>query len=240
MMQADPRVGHIREMLEGVKRIIAVVSGKGGVGKSVISAAMALQLARCGRKVGLLDLDFQSPCLHQILGARDERPTEDRGLVPPVVAGVRLMSIVYFSEDRPVALKGGEISNAIIELLAVTRWGELDFLIIDSPPGMGDELLELVRLIGRAEFLIVTTPSPLAMRSVPRISGLLRDCGSRILGVVKNMAGGEEEGKLVEGHLGSIPFDPGLDECIGFPERILETAFSRSVEGIVKGLMMGA
>lgn len=231
----DPRLDHIDKALSGVGRIIAVVSGKGGVGKSVTSATMALQLARSGRRVGLLDLDFQSPCLHLILGARGEKPVEDRGLVPPVVAGVRLMSIVYFSEDRPVALKGVEVSDVLIELLAVTRWGELEFLIIDAPPGIGDELLDLVRLVRRAEFLAVTTPSPLAMSSASKVLKVLQDSGSRILGVIVNMVMGEE--KTACKCLGSIPFDPELEKSIGSPERILGTAFSRGLRKIVNGLI---
>jgi ATP-binding protein involved in chromosome partitioning len=232
-MRVDPRPGSIDESLGGIGRIIAVVSGKGGVGKSVISAVMALQLVRSGKRVGMLDLDFHSPCLHIILGAGGERPVEDRGLIPPVIHGVRLMSVVYFTGERALPLKGREISDALVEIMTVTRWGDLDFLIIDAPPGMGDELLDLVRLIRRAEFLIVTTPSPLAMSAVPKIRSVLSDAGGRILGVVLNMdRTGIHEGT----YAGIIPFDSELERCIGDPERMMETRFSEALDKIVKSL----
>ncbi|MEM2878650.1 MAG: P-loop NTPase [Candidatus Hadarchaeales archaeon] len=233
----DPRPPSIDDSLRDVRRIIAVVSGKGGVGKSVISATAALHLAKSGKRVGLLDLDFQSPCLHLILGARDEKPAEDRGLIPPAVSGVRLMSVVHFSGDMPLPLEGREVSDAFTEMLTVTRWGGLDLLIVDAPPGIGDEFLDLVRLINRTEFLVITTPSPLAVKSAQKVVRVLRDSGSTLLGIISNMDDAGKPGDLGAPCLGSIPFDAELEECIGRPERILRTRFSRALNEILKRIV---
>ena len=155
----DPRTSVINERLSRINRIIAVSSGKGGVGKSMVATTLALTLAHNGCKVGLFDLDFTSPSTHVILGAENVQPKEEKGLIPPTVHGLEYMSLVYFVGDNPAPLRGADVSNALIELLSVTQWGALDFLVIDMPPGIGDAVLDLVRLIKRIEFLIVTTPS---------------------------------------------------------------------------------
>ncbi len=143
----DPRISIINERLAKTKRIIAISSGKGGVGKSMVAATLALSLAGDGYKVGLFDLDFTGPSTHIILGvSKSVQPKEEKGLVPPVVNGLAFMSLVYFVGDNPAPLRGADVSNALIELLAVTQWGALDYLIIDMPPGIGDAVLDLVRL----------------------------------------------------------------------------------------------
>jgi ATP-binding protein involved in chromosome partitioning len=118
---ADPRPGVIARRLAHVKKVIAVSSGKGGVGKSVIATTLALILSRRGFKVGLLDLDFTSPSTHLILGVGDFRPEEEKGIIPPMAHGFRYMSIIYYSVDEPAPLRGADISNAIIELFAFSN-----------------------------------------------------------------------------------------------------------------------
>src|SRR5512139_429225 len=119
----DPRTSVIDERLSGIGRIIAVSSGKGGVGKSLVATTLALTLARKGCKVGLFDLDFTSPSTHIILGVGNAKPKEDKGLLPPMVKGLEYMSLIYYSGDQTMPLRGEDTSNALIELLAVTRWG---------------------------------------------------------------------------------------------------------------------
>src|SRR3990172_12608597 len=167
MLMVDPRTSIINERLSKIGRIMAVSSGKGGVGKSMVATALALSLAKEGCRVGLFDLDFTGPSTHIILGVPSNvQPKEDKGIVPPTFEGLAYMSLVYFVGDNPAPLRGADVSNALLELLSITQWGELDFLIIDMPPGIGDVVLDLVRLIQRIEFLIVTTPSLLAFEVV--------------------------------------------------------------------------
>jgi len=149
----DARVSVIEKRLKNIKRIISVASGKGGVGKSLVASSLALNLSKKGFKIGLLDLDLYGPSSHIILGVKDVFPKEEKGIIPPNVHGINFMSIVYFTEDKPSPFRGIDISNIIIELLAITQWGSLDFLIIDMPPGMGDETLDVIRLIKKSEFL---------------------------------------------------------------------------------------
>src|SRR3990172_6783164 len=145
----DPRTSIINQRLARITRLIAVSSGKGGVGKSLIATTLALTLAKKGCKVGLFDLDFTSPSTHTILAAKNAHPTEDKGLIPPNVQGLEYMSLIYYTNDQPAPLRGTDTSNALIELLAVTRWSQLDYLIIDIPPGIGDAVLDLIRLVNR-------------------------------------------------------------------------------------------
>ncbi|EHR79498.1 Mrp/NBP35 family nucleotide-binding protein [Thermococcus litoralis DSM 5473] len=239
----DPRIKAVEARLEKVKRIIPVVSGKGGVGKSMVSTTLALVLAKKGYKVGLLDLDFHGASDHVILGFEPkEFPEEDKGVVPPEVHGIKFMSIVYYSEDKPTPLRGMEISDALIELLAITRWDELDFLIIDMPPGMGDQFLDVLRFLKRGEFLVVATPSKLAINVVKKLLELLKEQNLKIIGIVENMKLDEE--KDIENlakefgvpYLVGIPLYKDLDGKIGNVEELLSSEFAKKVEKIAESL----
>jgi len=229
----------IDERLRQVSRIIAVSSGKGGVGKSMVATTLALMLAQSS-KVGLFDLDFTSPSTHLILSVKKELPKEDRGIVPPEVKGLVYMSLIYYSKDQAVPLRGADVSNALIELLAVTQWGKLDFLIIDMPPGIGDAVLDLLRLVKRVEFLIVTTPSLLAFETVKKQATLLRDLKFPIIGVIENMKMNNsdsiqlETGKLGLNFLGEIPYDPKVEEAIGNKNKLLETMIAEKIRAILQ------
>ena len=234
----DPRFKSIEERLKHVKRIMPVVSGKGGVGKSLISTALSLILARKGYRVGLLDLDFQGASDHVILGIKGEEisPEEEKGVIPPQIYGVKFMSIVFYSADRAMPLRGGEISDALIEILAITRWEDLDFLVIDMPPGMSDAFLDVLRFLKRGEFLIVATPSLLAINVVKKLLSLLKGQNYEVLGVVENMKISDEaliphvaEEEDVR-YLGAIPFYREVESCIGDPGKLLSSEFSRNVE----------
>lgn len=244
----DPREIAISARLEKVRRIIPVVSGKGGVGKSLVSTTLALALAEKGYRVGLLDLDFHGASDHVILGFEPkEFPEEDRGVVPPTVHGIKFMSIAYYTENRPTPLRGKEISDALIELLTITRWDELDYLVIDMPPGLGDQLLDVLRFLRRGEFLVVATPSKLALNVVEKLIQLLLEEKHKVLGLVENMIlrseqMDEEEDvrKLAERYgvpyLISIPFYPGLDAKIGNVDELMKTEFAEKIRELAEKL----
>jgi ATP-binding protein involved in chromosome partitioning len=237
----DPRTSIINERLEKIGRIVAVSSGKGGVGKSMVATALALSLAKKGCRVGLFDLDFTGPSTHIILGTPSNlQPKEDKGIVPPTFEGLAYMSLVYFVGDNPSPLRGADVSNALIELLSVTQWGELDFLVIDMPPGIGDAVLDLVRLVARIEFLIITTPSLLAFEVVKKQVSLLCELKMPIIGVVENMKMDKgnsvevETRKLGLRYLGAIPYDPQVEVAIGNPTKLRDTAVSKAMPQIKK------
>lgn len=232
----DPRAAVVTERTKQIARIIAVSSGKGGVGKSLVASTLALTLAKAGRKVGLLDLDFTSPSTHLILGINDFQPMEDKGLVPANVHAMEYMSIIHYSGDQATPLRGIDVSNAMLELLSITKWGKLDFLIADMPPGIGDATLDLLRWVRKAEFLIVTTPSQLAFETVRKLAGLLKMVKVETIGVVENMkmipsgTVRKETLRLGLDFLGEIPYDPEVEEAVGNADMLLRTTFAKKVK----------
>jgi ATP-binding protein involved in chromosome partitioning len=221
--------------MEGIEKIVAVSSGKGGVGKSLIATTLALAFAKKGYKTGLFDLDFTSPSTHIILGIEDIHPEEDRGIIPPQTHGLQYMSIVYYSGNHATPLRGEDISNALIELLSITKWEKLDYLVLDMPPGIGDATLDLIRLIKNIEFLIVTTPSQLAFETVKKLTSLLNSLKIPVTGVVENMKMKDSPAikqkvlRLRLRLLGEIPYDPNLEETIGNTDKLLETTLAKKV-----------
>jgi ATP-binding protein involved in chromosome partitioning len=209
----------------------------------MVSTALALSLSQAGNRVGLFDLDFTGPSTHIILGVPpDVQPKEEKGLVPASVNGLEYMSLVYFVRDNPAPLRGADVSNALIEILAITQWGQLDFLIIDMPPGIGDPVLDLIRLVKGIEFLIVTTTSNLAFEVVKKQVALLCDLKMPIIGLVENMKLNtsvdiaEKTGKLGLDYLGSIPFDPEIENAIGNPTKLLSSALGKAMVTLGKTL----
>ncbi|MFC1680021.1 P-loop NTPase [Elusimicrobiota bacterium] len=238
----DPRLSVLDERLSGIGRVVLITGGKGGVGKSVLSSCLALASSRSGRKVGLLDLDLTSPSQHVILGAKGAFPTEDGGLVPPSVHGMMLMSMSFFVGDKPAPLRGADISNAMIELLAVTIWGELDLLVVDMPPGLSDAALDAARLLKGSESVLVTTPSRVSFSSVEKTIRLFKESGARMIGVLENMRMKDasfvkdEATRLGVPYLGAVRFDPELEDAIGSPERLLASGVVGDL-GPVVGLL---
>ena len=237
---ADPRTSIISERLKRIRRIIAVSSGKGGVGKSLVATTFALALAKGGCKVGLFDLDFTSPSTHLILGAKNVQPTEDKGLIPPKVEGLHYMSLVYYVGNQAAPLRGADTSNALIELLAVTLWNELDYLIIDTPPGIGDAMLDLIKLVPQIEFLIVTTSSQLAFETVKKQIRLLQDVKVPIVGIVENMKipntknVQQQTEALGIKFLAEIPYDPTVEAAIGNSTTLSATELAKKVQKIAQ------
>ena len=240
----DPRRAVTDGRLAGARRLVAVGGGKGGIGKSLVAATLALGLAREGAAAGLLDLDFTGPCGHLFLGHRGGFPEERHGVVPPTVAGVRFMSIDCFGAAPFVPLRGAGFSEALLELLAITRWGELDFLVVDMPPGIGDPLLDSLRLLRRAEFLVVSTASRVVLETVGRTVDLLLSVGAPVLGLLENLRRGEGEAvaRFARGRglpfLGSVPFDEDVEPAIGDPDRLMRGDAGAAVAGIARRVLL--
>jgi ATP-binding protein involved in chromosome partitioning len=238
----DPRTTVISDRLSGISRIIAVSSGKGGVGKSLVATTLALTLAGRNFKVGLFDLDFTSPSTHLIMGLRNVHFKEEKGIIPPVLKGITYMSIIHFSGDKATPLRGADVSNALIELLAVTKWGKLDFLVLDMPPGISDAVLDLVRLVNQIEFLIVTTPSRLAFETVKKQVQLLQELRVPIIGIVENMKMNKaknikkETEKLKLKFLTEIPYDPEIEDALGNTTKLLSTVVAKKIREIAAKL----
>lgn len=234
----DPRRTVISERLSRTSRLIAVSSGKGGVGKSLVATTLALTLSKKGFRVGLFDLDFTSPSTHLIMGVKSTQIKEDKGIIPPIMEGLAYMSIIHFSGENALPLRGADVSNALIELLAVTQWGELDFLVLDMPPGIGDAVLDLARLVKHIEFLIVTTPSRLAFETVKKQVQLLQDLHIPIIGLVENMKLNQgkdierESEKLGINFLGVIPYDPKVEDAIGNVSKLLDTMIAKTIRKV--------
>jgi ATP-binding protein involved in chromosome partitioning len=234
-MRLDPRADGARARVADIGRIIAVTGGKGGIGKSTVASTLALVAASEGRRVGLLDLDLTSPSAHVLLGFPVAFPEEPFGVEPSTHAGIRCMSIAHFAGSHATPLRGGAVSNAILEVLAITNWGELDLLVIDMPPGLGDTTLDITTLLGRTEHLIVTTPSRVVEHGVDRMLQLLTRVGAPIVGVLENMNRETSERasdlatKYGVPYVGSLPFDATLEDAVGSCERLKKTAFARAL-----------
>ena len=178
--------------MEKVKNIIAVASGKGGVGKSTTSVNLALALAQDGAKVGLLDADIYGPSQQLMLGIDADRRPEQEGqeyLLPIAAHGLQTMSMGYLVTDKtPMVWRGPMAGGALTQLLAQTWWGELDYLIIDMPPGTGDIQLTLSQKAAVAGAVIVTTPQDIALLDAQKGSEMFSKVDVPVLGVVENMA----------------------------------------------------
>lgn len=240
----DPRPAVIAKRLAGVRRIIIVSGGKGGIGKSSVASILALNLSARGHRTGLLDLDLNGPSAHIILGVPVGTPREDEGLIPPEFHGLRFMSVIYFTGDKPTAFRGKDISNAITELLAITLWDDLNFLIVDMPPGLGDTTLDVIRLIKRMEYVIVSTASRVAIEVAKKEITVLRQFFVPVIGVIENMSTSKdfksplhhEFKRLSVPYLGAIPYDATLEGALGDAGLLLATGFSRHVAHIVPAI----
>ena len=170
-------------------RVIAVASGKGGVGKSSVTANLAVALARLGKTVGVIDADVWGFSIPRMLGV-DRGPTViDETLLPPEIHGVRVMSMDFFVRpDQAVIWRGPMLHKAMEQFLADVHWGDPDYLLIDMPPGTGDVAISLSQFLPRAQALVVTTPQPTAQRVAKRAGLMARKVNQEILGVVENMS----------------------------------------------------
>ena len=178
--------------LEGVKNVIAVASGKGGVGKSTVSVNLAVALSRLGAKTGLLDADIYGPSLPTMLGLSGQIPPLDeerRKLIPLEAHGLRTISMgVLIKEDDAVVWRGPMLGKALQQLLEDVDWGDLDYLVVDLPPGTGDVQLSLAQLTGVNGAVVVTTPQDVAHKDVVRAVQMLKTLNTPVIGVVENMS----------------------------------------------------
>jgi ATP-binding protein involved in chromosome partitioning len=219
--------------LEVSTRVVAVCSGKGGVGKSTLAANLAVALAQAGKQVGILDADVYGHSIPHVLGIRQKPVLVDKMIVPPVNHDLKLMSIGFFLDDnQPVMWRGPMLHRALEQFLSDVHWGHVDVLVVDMPPGTGDVAISLGQLLPRAETLVVTTPQPAAQEVASRAGAMAQKTGMRLIGVVENMTGevfgsgggdrlAEELGVPL---LGRVPLDPLLRECGDAGEPLLVAA----------------
>ena len=209
-------------------RVIAVASGKGGVGKSTLTANLAYALSGLGEQVGVLDADVYGHSIPHMLGVQQKPIAVDEMIVPPVRGDLKLMSIGFFlDENAPIMWRGPMLHKALEQFLSDVHWGELDTLVVDMPPGTGDVAMSLGQLLPRAEALIVTTPQPAAQKVAVRAAQMAQKTGMRVLGAVENMsylAGTGQElfgsggGQALADEMGvpllaRIPLDPVMREA---------------------------
>lgn len=247
-----------------VEHKILVLSGKGGVGKSTVAVNVAISLAMAGKKVGLLDVDIHGPSVPKLLGLEDQRPTVVDGTIFPTIFEdkLKVMSLAFFlpRHDDAVIWRGPLKMGLIKQFLRDVEWGKLDYLVIDSPPGTGDEPLSVVQLIEDASgAVIVTTPQELALSDVRKSISFCRTVGLRVLGVVENMSGfvcpecgarteifksggGESMAKEIGvPFLGRIPVDPAIvtasDDGKPFCQRFAETETAKAFAQAIKPIL---
>ena len=185
-----------KDVLKGVKNIIAVVSGKGGVGKSTVASNLALAIAAGGAKVGLMDADIYGPSVHIMFGVRGERPlmkdVDGKGMIEPIDRyGIKLMSIgLLVDEKQAVVWRGPMVSSAIRQFVTDVDWGELDYLIIDMPPGTGDIHLTIVQTVPVTGVIVVTTPQLVALADAKKGIAMFNQAGLKVpvIGLVENMS----------------------------------------------------
>ncbi len=224
----------VLDRMSRVRRKVLVLSGKGGVGKSTVAVNLAASLMLAGRRTGLLDVDIHGPSIPTMLGIEEKQPGFENGAIVPVDAdGIKVLSLGLFlrSPDDPVIWRGPMKMNAIRQFLADAAWGDLDVLVIDSPPGTGDEPLSVCQLLGSVDgAIVVTTPQKVSAVDVRKSISFCRELRVPVIGVIENMSGfacpacGTVTAVLREGggrriaedmgvpFLGSIPLDPKIAE----------------------------
>ena len=219
-------------VLPDVKNVIAVASGKGGVGKSTIASNLAAGLSQLGARVALFDADVYGPNVPRMFGARDPpQATAEETIVPPVAHGVKVMSMAFMvGEDDPVIWRGPMVHKLLTQLMEDVEWGELDYMIVDLPPGTGDAQLTLLQTVPVTGAVIVTTPQGVALEDARRGLEMFGRHDTPVLGIVENMStfrcpdcgshhdvfdagGGEAFAEAYEmPFLGAIPLDPAVRE----------------------------
>jgi ATP-binding protein involved in chromosome partitioning len=247
----EGRAVSMDELLPGVKNILAVASGKGGVGKTTVSVNLAISLAKTGAKVGLLDADVYGPSVPLMFGLKDAPQVVNNKINPVISEGVKIISMGFFYEQSQQAgiYRGPIVSGIVKQFLTDVNWGELDYLIIDLPPGTGDAPLTLAQTIPITGIIIVTTPQDVAMNVAVKAIGMFNKLNVPLVGVIENMSHldcphcntrisifGEGGGQKVSNQfnipfVGQIPLHPQIMEGsdLGHPVTISQPASLQSV-----------
>jgi len=264
-MQTEHKPGiEVAKNLEGIKHRLLVMRGKGGVGKSTVASNLAIALSLKGYEVGLLDVDIHGPSIPKMLGLGGRKITGgDDGLLPVfAMPNLIVMSIGFFlrEDDAPVIWRGPLKMGAIRHFLEEVKWGDLDYLIVDLPPGTGDEPLSVAQLMPESDTIIVTTPQDVALLSVRKSINFAKTLKMKIVGIVENMSGlacphcgknidlfkiggGEKAAADFSiPFLGRIPIDPkiveegdkGIPFILSQDDSIVVKAFNQIVEKIEK------
>ena len=219
------------EVMKGVKNIIAVASGKGGVGKTTVAVNLAVSLASAGAKVGLLDADIYGPSVPVMMGVKERPGAVGNMMVPPAAHGVKVISLGFFyKDDTPLVWRGPMVAGAVRQLLTQVEWGDLDYLIVDLAPGTGDSSLTLAQTVPLGGVVIVTTPQEASLNIATKALAMFRKLNVPILGIVENMSyftcpncgektyifsegGGKRAAKALDAQfLGEIPIYPLIRE----------------------------
>ena len=246
--------GGVEERSKGISvdrttRVIAIASGKGGVGKSSLTVNLAAAFAGLGHRTGVLDADVYGHSIPHLLGISQKPVLVDRMMIPPVKHDLKLMSIGFFlDENSPVMWRGPMLHRALEQFLSDVHWGELDVLLVDMPPGTGDVSISLGQLLPRAEAVIVTTPQPLAQEVAVRAALMAQKTNMRLVGVIENMTsevfgsgGGERLAeRLGVPLLGQVPLDVRLRECGDAGEPLVladpESPTARTIVELAEGI----
>jgi ATP-binding protein involved in chromosome partitioning len=181
--------GAIEKEIAGIRHIIAVSSGKGGVGKSTVAVNLAVSLAQMGARTGILDTDVYGPNVPIMLGGNDQPIVRGNSLIPPVYHGVKTMSIGLLNPgDKAVVWRGPMLHSAVSQFLRQVEWGELDYLVTDMPPGTGDVQLSMAQMVALAGAVLVTTPQEVALSDVRKAYNMFDQLNVPVLGIVENMS----------------------------------------------------
>ncbi|MCC6033723.1 MAG: Mrp/NBP35 family ATP-binding protein [Desulfurococcaceae archaeon] len=261
----DPRKQAALEKLKNVKYVVAITSGKGGVGKSFIASNLALTLKTLGYEVGLMDIDFHGPSAPKMLGIRGQRLIALSGGIQPAQGplGLKVMSLDFLLEDddTPVIWRGPIKTTAIFQFITDVSWGNLDFLVIDMPPGTGDEAITVAQEIPKIDGVVfVTIPSEVSVLVVGRSIMFYKRLGKRPIGVVENMSAfycpdtgktykvfGKGSGRILSEKYGipllaEIPLDPRISEAndegrpyvLAYPETPVTKSFEEMARKIAE------
>jgi ATP-binding protein involved in chromosome partitioning len=251
------------KFLRDIGAVVAVASGKGGVGKSTVAVNLAVALAQTGRSVGLIDADIHGPSLPRMLGVRRKPALRDKTMIPIEAYGLRCMSIGFLvPEDQAMVWRGPMVMGALTQILGQTDWGALDVMVVDMPPGTGDAQLTLSQRVDLRGAVIVSTPQDIALLDARRGVAMFEKVGVPILGVVENMSffscphcgartdifghgGAEAEAaKMGVPFLGAVPLladvraagDAGLPVVVGAPDSAAAVAFRAIASGVMTAL----
>lgn len=245
--------GRPADFLKGVRHVVAIASGKGGVGKSTVAVNLAVALSQTGASVGVMDADVYGPTVPMLMGAQGETPmTKDSKILPIERFGIKMMSLGFLLEEgKAVMWRGPLVAGTVKQLLEDVAWGDLDYLLVDLPPGTGDAPMSLAQLAPLTGVVIVSTPHSVASNIAGKSVALFKHLNTPILGIIENMGprqdpetgewesvfsgiGGKKLAETLQApYLGSIPFDPKISEAgdsgrpsvIAYPSRAQAQAF---------------